>query len=252
MKEVYQCFRDDDLDVVNLYADALVYIAPRKMFHVQSGLLIAGSPVREVRAVFDLGLQHPNADKHAGLIHFWIHYLEMSATPAVALPAADRLRHLVSDAAHIHHMPHTSTREISRQKWRKELLQLLSPAQLPLPSLHNYTSKPDEIKNLPLPHDQDLYCVTTTITHYGKGIAWAATGNVLEADKERELYHAAEKRVPSTRKDFPNQISDVLKVATAMLDGEVEYRRGNYGRAFKSLCEAIRHEDSLMYTEPWG
>ncbi|KAK6812042.1 hypothetical protein RU639_012205 [Aspergillus parasiticus] len=90
------------------------------------------------------------------------------------------------------------------------------------------------------------------MTHYGKGIAWAATGNVLEADKKRKLYHAAVKRVPSTRKDFPNLISDVLKVATAMLDGEVEYRRGNYGRAFKSLCEAIRHEDSLMYTEPWG
>ncbi|KAF7592977.1 hypothetical protein BBP40_012213 [Aspergillus hancockii] len=30
---------------------------------------------------------------------------------------------------------------------------------------------------------------------------------------------------------------DVLKVATALLDGEVGYRRGNYERAFKSLRE---------------
>ncbi|KAE8140702.1 hypothetical protein BDV38DRAFT_289816 [Aspergillus pseudotamarii] len=320
MKKVYQCFGDDDLDVVTLYADALMHTALRKMFHVQSGLPIAGSPVYEVRAVFDLGLQHPGADNHPGLIHFWIHYLEMSATPAVALPAADRLRHLVPDAGHMHHMPthldvlvgdyrrsidsntaailadekylanngannfysfyrlhnyHSlvyaamlagqskvalRTLDQMESSLTDEVLRVKTP---PLADwleffkavrIHVYIRFGlwDEIKNLPLPHDQDLYCVTTTMTHYGKGIAWAATGNVPEADKERELYHAAAKRVPPTRKDFPNLISDVLKVATAMLGGEIEYRRGNYDRAFESLREAIHHDDSLMYTEPWG
>ncbi|KAE8419379.1 hypothetical protein BDV36DRAFT_307916 [Aspergillus pseudocaelatus] len=320
MKKVYQCFGDDDLDVVTLYADALMHTALRKMFHVQSGLPIAGSPVHEVRAVFDLGLQHPSADNHPGLIHFWIHYLEMSATPAVALPAADRLRHLVPDAGHMHHMPthldvlvgdyrrsiDSNTAAVLADE--KYLAKNGAKNFYSFYRLHNYHSLVyaamlagqsnvalrtldqmessltddvlrvktppladwleffkavrihvyirfglwDEIKNLPLPHDQDLYCVTTTMTHYGKGIAWAATGNVPEADKERELYHATAKRVPPTRKDFPNLISDVLKVATAMLDGEIEYRRGNYDRAFESLREAIHHDDSLMYTEPWG
>ena len=320
MKKVYQCFGDDDLDVVTLYADALMHTALRKMFHVQSGLPIAGSPVHEVRAVFDLGLQHPRADNHPGLIHFWIHYLEMSATPAVALPAADRLRHLVPDAGHMHHMPthldvlvgdyrrsiDSNTAAVLADE--KYLTKNGAKNFYSFYRLHNYHSLVyaamlagqskvalrtldqmessltddvlrvktppladwleffkavrihvyirfglwDEIKNLPLPHDQDLYCVTTTMTHYGKGIAWAATGNVPEADKERELYHAAAKRVPPTRKDFPNLISDVLKVATAMLDGEIEYRRGNYDRSFESLREAIHHDDSLMYTEPWG
>jgi hypothetical protein len=109
-----------------------------------------------------------------------------------------------------------------------------------------------EIINLPLPLDQDLYCVTTVMTHYGKGIAHAAMGNITEAEQERELYHAAAKRVPPTRKDFPNLIVDVLKVATAMLDGEIQYRRGNFTSAFEYLREAIRHDDSLLYTEPWG
>jgi tetratricopeptide (TPR) repeat protein len=110
----------------------------------------------------------------------------------------------------------------------------------------------EEIKNLQLPTDQALYCVTTTMTHYGKAIAWAATGDVEKADQERELYHKAAKTVPPTRKDFPNLISNVLKVATAMLDGEIEYWRGHYDRAFESLREAIRHDDALRYTEPWG
>lgn len=61
------------------------------------------------------------------------------------------------------------------------------------------------------------------MTHYGKGIALAAMGNIAEAEQERELYHAAAKRVPPTRKDFPNLIVDVLKIATAMLDGEIQY-----------------------------
>ncbi|OGM45665.1 TPR domain protein [Aspergillus bombycis] len=299
MKEVYQCFGDDDLDVATLYADALMHTALRKMFHVQSGLPIAGSPIHDVRAVFDL---------------------EMSATPTAALPAADRLRHLVPDAGHMHHMPthldvlvgdyrrsiDSNTAAVHADE--KYLAKNGAKNFYSFYCLHNYhslvyaamlagqstaalraldqmeSSLTDdvlrvktppladwlgffkavrvhvyirfglwgEIKNLPLPDDQDLYCVTTTMTHYGKGMAWAATGNLPEADKERELYHAAVKRVPPTRKDFPNLISDVLKVATAMLDGEIEYRRGNYDRAFEPLREAIHHDDSLMYTEPWG
>jgi tetratricopeptide (TPR) repeat protein len=35
-----------------------------------------------------------------------------------------------------------------------------------------------------------------------------------------------------------------------MLDGELEYRKGNYDTAFESLDEAIRREDSLLYSEP--
>ncbi|KAF5866104.1 hypothetical protein ETB97_000638 [Aspergillus alliaceus] len=73
------------------------------------------------------------------------------------------------------------------------------------------------------------------MSDYSKVIAWAATRNVLEADKERKLYHVAAKRVPPTRKDYPNLLSDMLKVAAALLDGEIEYRRGEYDRAFESL-----------------
>lgn len=88
--------------------------------------------------------------------------------------------------------------------------------------------------------------------HYGKGIAWAATGDLKLAGKERDLYHAAKKTVPPTRKDFPNLISDVVKVADAMLDGEIQYREGDYEKSFESLRKAIHFDDSLRYTEPWG
>ncbi|KAJ5666751.1 hypothetical protein N7462_011160 [Penicillium macrosclerotiorum] len=110
----------------------------------------------------------------------------------------------------------------------------------------------EELESLPLPSDQVLYYVTTTMTHYGKVLARAGTGNVRNADQERVLYHKAAKTVPSTRKDFPNLISDILKVASTMLDGEIEYHRGDYDRAFESLLKAIHYDDSLHHTELWG
>lgn len=43
----------------------------------------------------------------------------------------------------------------------------------------------EETKLLPIPEDQSLYCVTTTMFHYGKSIAGAATGCLEQADKHR-------------------------------------------------------------------
>jgi tetratricopeptide (TPR) repeat protein len=320
MEKVYDQYGDEDLDVVTLYADALMHTALRKLFYEQSGLPIEDSPVYQVQRVFDRGLQHMDANRHPGILHLFIHFLERSATPAAALPAADKLRNLVPDAGHMHHMPthldvlvgdYRRSIDSNTAAVRADEKYLAREGAKDFYSfyrLHNYHSliyaamlagqskvamkalndmeasiaddvlrvkSPPladwmeffkavrvhvyirfgmwkEIINLPLPLDQDLYCVTTVMTHYGKGIAHAAMGNITEAEQERELYHAAAKRVPPTRKDFPNLIVDVLKVATAMLDGEIQYRRGNFTSAFEYLREAIRHDDSLLYTEPWG
>jgi tetratricopeptide (TPR) repeat protein len=110
----------------------------------------------------------------------------------------------------------------------------------------------DSLKSLPIPEDKDLYCVTVATIYYGKGIAYAATDNVDEADQQRELFREAVQRVPDTRMAFPNKVVNILGIATAMLDGEIEYRRGNYTMAFESLKLAIQREDSLIYAEPWG
>lgn len=105
---------------------------------------------------------------------------------------------------------------------------------------------------MPVPEKQDLYCVTTAMIHYGKGIAWAATGHVERVDEEKILFQAAAARVPPTRLDFPNKVTDILQVAAAMLDGEIEYRRGDYTKAFEGLRLAIARDDNLDYSEPWG
>jgi len=109
-----------------------------------------------------------------------------------------------------------------------------------------------ELIKTALPDDRELYCVTTAMTHYARGVALAATGRVAEAERERELFRAALGRVPETRFFQNNPSRDVLAVASAMLDGELEYRKGHYDAAFAQLRRAVALEDGLPYAEPWA
>jgi tetratricopeptide (TPR) repeat protein len=103
---------------------------------------------------------------------------------------------------------------------------------------------------LPFPDKQDLYCTTTAMIHYGKGVAFAATSQIEAASQEREHFQASVRRVPTSRMIYPNKCVDMLAVAQKILDGELEYRKGNYDVAFGNLNEAIRREDALAYSEP--
>src|SRR3954464_7439781 len=44
----------------------------------------------------------------------------------------------------------------------------------------------------------------------------------------------------------------LLGVAEAMLNGELEYRKGNHDAAFAHLRRAVELSDTLPYDEPWG
>jgi tetratricopeptide (TPR) repeat protein len=88
--------------------------------------------------------------------------------------------------------------------------------------------------------------------HYAKGVAQAASLNVAAAEDERVRFKDAFARVPETRYLFNIQCVDVLAIAAEMLDGEVEYRKGNFDEAFASLRRAVELDDNLPYEEPWG
>ncbi len=109
-----------------------------------------------------------------------------------------------------------------------------------------------DLIDLPLPGDPVLYSVTTAMTHYGRGMAFAATGKVPEAEEARAAFHKAVGRVPASRTLFNNTCEDILRVAGAMLDGELEYRKGRYEIAFAHLREAMALSRKLPYDEPWG
>jgi tetratricopeptide (TPR) repeat protein len=103
-----------------------------------------------------------------------------------------------------------------------------------------------------LPVDRDLYCSVTAMIHYAKAVAHSALGNVSEAEAEKALFAAAKTRVPESRLIHNNKVVNLLNVAEAMLNGELEYRKGNHDIAFAQLRRSVELSDALPYDEPWG
>jgi tetratricopeptide (TPR) repeat protein len=109
-----------------------------------------------------------------------------------------------------------------------------------------------EIIDLPLPDDPDLYLVTTAMHHYAKGVAQASLKNFAAAEEERRLFHVSVHRIPPERRFFNNPAHDILAVGEKMLDGELEYHKGDHEAAFDHLRESVRRDDNLQYIEPWA
>ena len=109
-----------------------------------------------------------------------------------------------------------------------------------------------EIVAEPMPEDPDTWRNLTALWRYAKGVAHAALGEVAAAEREQALFVEAKARVPASRLLHNNRCVDLLAIAEAMLEGEIEYRKGNYDAAFAALRLSVERDDSLPYDEPWG
>ena len=109
-----------------------------------------------------------------------------------------------------------------------------------------------EIIATPLPDDPELYLVSTAMHHYAKGVAHASLKQFADADRERTLFHDSLNRIPPQRKVFNNAARSILAVGEKMLDGELEYHKGNHEVGYTHLREAVHRDDNLEYIEPWA
>lgn len=319
MRSVY-ARHAEDLDVAALYADALMNVTPWSLWDLETGEPADGAHTLEAKHVLESALARPGGMTHPGLLHLYIHLMEMSPAPEAALEAADALRGLVPDGGHLVHMPThidvllgdyerviaDNERAIAADERYAAHAGSVNFYALYRAHDHHFriygamfagrrstalaaadalsASLPEELLRVevppmadwlesfvpmrlhvlvrfglweaiiaqPLPADPELYCVTTALTHYAKGVAFAASSQVADAERARERFAAALARVPGTRYLFNNTASDILAIAGAMLDGEIEYRTRNYDAAWVHLRRAIELDDNLPYDEPWG
>jgi len=108
-----------------------------------------------------------------------------------------------------------------------------------------------DIIDTPLPQPADLYCASTAMHHYAKGVALAALKKFDAAEEHKTLFYAALDGVPEDRRFFNNPARQTLGVGEAMLLGELAYHRGNHQEGFSHLREAVQRCDALHYSEPW-
>ena len=310
-----------NLELSAIFAEAILNQTPWKMWDLKTGGVAEGAGTLEAQQVLEHAMEDlPGAMQHPGILHLYVHLMEMSPFPQKALRAGDVLRTLVPDAGHLIHMPthidvlcgHYHNVLVDNQRGieadrkyyeqvgpmnfytayrihnyhfaiygamflgqyepalaaAEELIETTPEALLLVPSppmadfIESYLSmkqhvyirfgKWQEILAQPLPDDRQLYCVTTATIHYAKGVAHAALGNVEQACLERRKFLEAVAAVPDTRVLHNNICLDLFEIAKAMLDGEIEYRKGNHDLAFDHLRKAVALDDNLPYDEPWG
>lgn len=105
MRKVHGRFKDD-LDVCALFAEAIMNRTPWQLWNLPTGQRAerAGT-VEAIELLNDAFDTLPGAWKHSGLLHMYIHLMEMSPNPEKALLHGDHLSTLVPDAGHLLHMP---------------------------------------------------------------------------------------------------------------------------------------------------
>jgi tetratricopeptide (TPR) repeat protein len=320
MRKIFAAF-PDDLEVRAVFAEALMNETPWQMWDLPSGKPFAGAGTEECRAVLEDTFEKiPAAWDHPGLLHLYVHLMEMSPFPQRAMRAGDRLREMVPDSGHLIHMPthldvlcgqYNDVLLYNRKALatdRRFLAYSDDPGVYLVYVIHNFhfaiygamflgqytpaiaaaeeliATVPEpvlriqsppmadflegyltmkqhvlvrfgkwrEIIEQKLPEDRDLYCSVTAMIHYAKAVAHSALGNVAEAEVEKVQFAAAKARVPESRLVHNNKVANLLNVADAMLNGELEYRKGKHDIAFAHLRKSVELSDALPYDEPWG
>ncbi|MDP1700879.1 MAG: tetratricopeptide repeat protein [Aestuariivirga sp.] len=104
MREVYLAHKYD-LDVTALFAEAIMNRTPWQLWDIKSGKPAEGADTAEAIAVLERAMATPNGMRHPGILHMYLHLMEMSPHPERALRAGDALCSLIPDAGHLVHMP---------------------------------------------------------------------------------------------------------------------------------------------------
>ena len=107
MRAVYAAYPDHN-DVCALTAEALVLPDAWLLWDLENEAPAEGTNTAEALEILEKAINRveaSNESPHPGLLHLYIHVLEMSPEPERALAASDTLLNLISDAAHLIHMP---------------------------------------------------------------------------------------------------------------------------------------------------
>jgi tetratricopeptide (TPR) repeat protein len=247
MREVYRRF-PDDLDVSALFAESMMNVTPWQLWDLPTGQPAEGAHTVEIRQVLERALETPDGRRHPGVLHMYLHLMEMSPTPEAASEAGDLLRDLVPDAGHLRHMPshvdvltgdYRAVIEANEAAYEADQRYVAAEGAMnaytlyrchdlhflvygamflgdrgtaldaadrlvaAIPeSLLRVESPPmadlleafvpvrvhamirfgmwDELIAEPPPQDHELYAATTAFVHYGRGVAYSATGRVAE------------------------------------------------------------------------
>jgi len=137
----------------------------------------------------------------------------------------------------------------------------VAPALKDMPPLEGFMTVPimvrvmfhkwDDVLALPAP-DATMK-TTTAIWHFARGMAYAGTGKITEAEAEHKLISEKVAGTPPDEIFAPpvnNKTKDVFTIARNVLAAKIAVARKDFPSAIAQLREAVTVQDSLNYNEP--
>ncbi len=93
--------------------------------------------------------------------------------------------------------------------------------------------------------------VLTGMWHYARGCAYAATGNIEQARRERAIVSQVADCLPAPlAMDFNNSAKEAFTLAVLALDARIDEASGKREDAIAAWKNAVDHWDKLAYNEP--
>jgi tetratricopeptide (TPR) repeat protein len=109
----------------------------------------------------------------------------------------------------------------------------------------------NEILKMPQP---DATMKTANVFwHFGRGLAFAGTGKIPEAEAEYKIVSEAEAATPPDvifQMPINNKAKDIMKLAKDVLGAKIAVARKDNASAIAMLREAVAIQDTLKYGEP--
>ncbi len=108
----------------------------------------------------------------------------------------------------------------------------------------------DEV--LALPVQESNLSFAQAMSHYGRGLAHAAKGNVQAAELELGVLKdlAADEALRKLNMRRPGVVDDLTGIAIALVEARIARTQGDADAELAALARAVDHQDSLPYTEP--
>ena len=128
----------------------------------------------------------------------------------------------------------------------KEMPMLESAAVTPLLVLTRF-SKWNDVVHAPIAQSGP---VSTTLSHFARGVAFARLGDIAAAQRERDEFEKSRATVGDDPGVFQNSPKAIVKVAAGVLDGRIAEAQGDRAKALDAYRSAVAAEDALDYDEP--
>ena len=108
----------------------------------------------------------------------------------------------------------------------------------------------DDVLTLPAPNPG--MAMTNAFWHFARGSAFAAKGQIANAEAERQILATARKETPADVEFsfYFNKAQSFLDLAENILDARIAAAKGDHAQAISFWAKAVEVQDKLYYGEP--